>query len=73
MEIIAQIGLFLVLENARINDNSSNRHNLWLDWISPIQNVQVLYFGSDHIHTSLHSGYDKMLEFESISMDSQNH
>lgn len=61
MEIIAQIWLFSVLENVRINENSGNRHNLWLDWISPIQNVRVFYFGSDHIRTSPHSGYDKML------------
>lgn len=44
MEIIAEIWLFLVLESARINENSSNRHKPWLDWISPIQNVQVFPF-----------------------------
>lgn len=64
MEIIVQMWLFLLLENARVNEISSDRHYMWLDWISSIQNIQMFYFGSDHVHMPLRSGYDEMLKFQ---------
>lgn len=64
MEMIVHICLFLVLENARVNEISSDSHYMWLDWIPSFQNNQTFYFGSDHIRTPLHSGYNEMFKFE---------